>query len=575
MKVAIIGGGAGGLVTLKYLIQARKFLPTKPIEVRLFEAQDDIGGTFRYRSYEDSEQVSSKYLTTFSDLRPSPSDPDFLPISEYVVYLERYCKQFDLWRYIELRTKVTKLQRRERGGHIVSLTRPDGSKEDWECDAVAICTGLHVVPHTVPIKGIENVPKVLHSSEFKARKQFGKDTNVVVLGVGETGMDMAHLAVTWPTASVTLCHRNGFLCGPKIVPNPVLLGFIQPSPKPIPTDVSTASLFESMYVHPIMKKSWLPWAYYDAFVKNTLWLVGGSKYGIDQWVGGLPDKEYHTANLFFAKSDRAIPYISAPYRSNSLLHRIRRCIAQVPIPPTNGRVIDLAPWPDYIDKDGIIHFIDNGRPEAERMRNVKRKVDVLVMATGYSQEFPFLDETYPRPDDADIRNVWQSGDETVGFIGFVRPSFGAIPPLAEFQAQLWVLALLNMLPHELKPEDHYLLRMRESKNHRIQYCVDHENYAYQLAVDMESAPSAAYMLTRGPKMFLTWALGANFNTKFRIIGPWAFDGAEHIMKTELWSTITRRGGFFGLVVLSAIPMSIFGTINFLVWCLSSIGLMRG
>lgn len=48
-------------------------------------------------------------------------------------------------------------------------------------------------------------------------------------------------------------------------------------------------------------------------------------------------------------------------------------------------------------------------------------------------------------------------------------------------------------------------------------------------------------------MFLTWALGANFNTKFRIIGPWAFDGAEEIMKTELWSTITRRGGFFGML----------------------------
>ncbi|RFU24649.1 hypothetical protein B7463_g11692, partial [Scytalidium lignicola] len=530
MKVAVIGGGAGGLVTLKYLTQAPQFLPTKRIDIRLFEAQDAIGGTFRYRSYEDSEHVSSKYLTTFSDLRPSPNDPDFLPIPDYVAYLEKYCTRFDLWKYIELSTKVVKLQRRD-GGHIVSLMKPDGSTEDWECDAVAICTGLHVVPHTVSIKGIENVPKVLHSSEFKLRKQFGKDTNVVILGVGETGMDLAHLAVTSPTKSVTL------------VPNPVLFGCIQPQLKPIPTDVSTASLFESMYVHPIMRKSWIPWAYYDAFVKNTLWLVGGSRCGIDQWIGGLLDKDYHTAQLFFAKSDRAISYISAPYRSNSLIHRIRRTIAQVPIPPTNGRVIDLAPWPDHIDKDGIVHFTENSRPEAERMRTVKRKVDVLVMATGYTQEFPFLDETYPRPDDADIRQIWKTGDETVGFIGFVRPSFGAIPPLAEFQAQLWVLALLKQLPRQLKPEDHYRLHM--SKDNRIQYGVDHENYAYQLALDMESAPSAAYMFSRGPKMFITWALGANFNTKFRLIGPWAFNGAEKIMKTELWSTITRRGGFFG------------------------------
>jgi dimethylaniline monooxygenase (N-oxide forming) len=122
---------------------------------------------------------------------------------------------------------------------------------------------------------------------------------------------------------------------------------------------------------------------------------------------------------------------------------------------------------------------------------------------------------------------------------------GAIPPLAEFQAQLWILAIHNLLPHSLVPNDHYKLHV--SNEDRIQYGVDHENYAYQLALDMESAPSFSYMLTCGPRMFLTWALGANFNTKFRIIGPWAFDGAEEIMRTELWSTITRRGGFFGML----------------------------
>lgn len=94
------------------------------------------------------------------------------------------------------------------------------------------------------------------------------------------------------------------------------------------------------------------------------------------------------------------------------------------LPDTDNRIIDLAPWPSHIAEDGVVHFIDNGRPEAERMRDVKRKVDVLIFATGYDQAFPFLDETYPRPEDADIRRVWKAGDESVGYIGFVRPSFG-------------------------------------------------------------------------------------------------------------------------------------------------------
>jgi|SRR4051794_21171548 dimethylaniline monooxygenase (N-oxide forming) len=79
------------------------------------------------------------------------------------------------------------------------------------------------------------------------------------------------------------------------VPNPVLFGRFRSSGPDIPTDVVTASLFESMYVHPIMKKSLIPWRYYDAFVKYTLWLVSGTKHGIDQWIGGLPDEKYHTS----------------------------------------------------------------------------------------------------------------------------------------------------------------------------------------------------------------------------------------------------------------------------------------
>lgn len=61
MKVAVIGGGPGGLVTLKYLLQAHKFLSTKPIEVRLFEGGPEIGGTFRQRTYEDAEVNSPSF----------------------------------------------------------------------------------------------------------------------------------------------------------------------------------------------------------------------------------------------------------------------------------------------------------------------------------------------------------------------------------------------------------------------------------------------------------------------------------------------------------------------------------
>lgn len=60
MKVAVIGGGPSGLVTLKYLVQAHEFLGCEAVEARLFEYQPRVGGTFSARVYEDAE-VSGFY----------------------------------------------------------------------------------------------------------------------------------------------------------------------------------------------------------------------------------------------------------------------------------------------------------------------------------------------------------------------------------------------------------------------------------------------------------------------------------------------------------------------------------
>ena len=51
LKVAIIGGGPSGLVTLKTLLELGDRWPDVEVRASLFEAEDSIGGTFRYRSY--------------------------------------------------------------------------------------------------------------------------------------------------------------------------------------------------------------------------------------------------------------------------------------------------------------------------------------------------------------------------------------------------------------------------------------------------------------------------------------------------------------------------------------------
>lgn len=221
MRVAVIGGGPSGLVQLKVLATAHRCLDSiEPFEVKLFESYDKVGGVFLHHVYEDAELVSSKFLTCFSDFSPRQGDNDFMSSERYREYLSEYADHFDLWQYIHLSTRVTGVRRGGQGGHSVSYKGPDGKEVEWECDAIAVCSGVHSSPNIPDIPGLEHVPTVIHSQDFKKREQLGEDKNVLILGSGETGCDMCYLAITSPTKTVTLSHRNGWIGAPKVKGSP-------------------------------------------------------------------------------------------------------------------------------------------------------------------------------------------------------------------------------------------------------------------------------------------------------------------------------------------------------------------
>ena len=86
---------------------------------------------------------------------------------------------------------------------------------------IAICTGLHVSASIPVVPGIEHVlqqrslegkldasPAVFHSVEYKSRSQLS-GRRVMILGTGETGMDLAYEAVKAGAEEVVLCSRSG------------------------------------------------------------------------------------------------------------------------------------------------------------------------------------------------------------------------------------------------------------------------------------------------------------------------------------------------------------------------------
>ncbi|TFY82963.1 hypothetical protein EWM64_g1049 [Hericium alpestre] len=495
MKVAVIGAGPAGLVTCKTLVQAAT--PQFPFDPVILEQEDDIGGTFRYRSYQ---------LTSFSDFRLPLDHTDHLTLEEYVDYLRAYAKHFDVYDRIQLGCKVLNISRHPEGGHLVTFLWQSSITsglsnlvpETLHVAYVAICTGLHVSPAVPDIPGIEHVlnnhegdskPAVFHSAQYKSRSQLA-GRRVMILGTGETGMDLAYESAKAGAKEVVLCSRAGFLSFPKILNDFEVLGFKFESKNPVPIDSLITNLAETAYV-----------------------------------------------------SHKAMPYINRPYRNRpAIMDRISRYIdPPEDLPPVTDFTVDLAPFPSHFLPSGRAVFPMSKRKDAIRMMGRDVRPDTVIYATGYKQEFPFFDEAdgYPRPSEADIRNVAKTGGEDVGFIGFVRPGVGAIPPIAEMQAFFWISLIKGQIQQPLTPP-HYHLLVKETA--RIKYGVDHSAYMSTLAKDIGAAPGLWELWWKyGTHVLLCYCFGAAFTAFYRLVGPFQTNKVVPVIKTELWDTVTRRG----------------------------------
>ncbi|MCO5566247.1 hypothetical protein L7F22_019923 [Adiantum nelumboides] len=536
LKVAIVGGGPSGLVTLKTLLDLADRHSDIQVEASLFEAEDAIGGTFRYRSYQNAQLVSSKQLTAFSDFRLPLNAPDHLSLNKYVEYLQDYVNHFKLQQRAHrflLNTRVVHICRTSasdsiKNGHVVTWQTADGKQHTDTFTHLSLCSGLHVTPSYPEIPGVPPLTKTpieelkqkqdekatkeevktqgallsesqgrivaLHSSSYKSPEIY-KNKRVLILGTGETGMDMGYEAVKARAKEIVMCTREG------------------------------------------------------------------TEAGCNQWVGELPPERLGRAYTFLNKSNKAIPYINRSWKKR---HWALEKFARYLDPPTvsaDEPGIDLAPFPSHILPSGEVVFRRNNRKESKRMGNRHFKPDVIVFATGYTQEFPFLDDSngaYPVPADAHCRDVFAYDDPSVSFIGFTRPGVGAIPPQAEMCAQLWSLVIAGKLE---APKDvgHYYLLARPQA--RIKYGVDYSSYVSQLARDMGSAPSLWDLWREyGILVLFIYCFSASFPTHYRLVGPWRDSSAVEIEKTEILETITRRG-FGGNMMMGVIPMAFYAVVN--------------
>ncbi|KAI6227381.1 Dimethylaniline monooxygenase [N-oxide-forming] [Aphelenchoides fujianensis] len=187
-RCAIIGAGVSGFPAGRWALA----YGWEPV---IFEMQEETGGLWRYKE-EDSEVSTvmkstvintSKEMTAYSDFPPPATDANYMHNTKLLKYLRDYAEAHG-----HRVNSVRKAPDYEQTGRwVVHFTDNNGEEKEETFDAVLSAVGHHAHPNIPQFPGQEEFQgKIIHSKQYRDHRGY-EDKNVVVLGVGNSGLDVA------------------------------------------------------------------------------------------------------------------------------------------------------------------------------------------------------------------------------------------------------------------------------------------------------------------------------------------------------------------------------------------------
>ncbi|KAJ8376353.1 hypothetical protein SKAU_G00069330 [Synaphobranchus kaupii] len=492
-RVAVIGAGSSGLACIKCCLD-------EGLEPVCFESSDDIGGLWRYKEKPEPGRAniyrslicnSSKEMLSYSDFPPPAELPNNMHHSQLLQYLHLYVEHFDLLQHIHFQTTVCCVKQGKDFSHsgqwVVETEKKGGDKETHIFDAVMVSTGHYTQPH-LPLKDFPGIDtfagQYFHSWEYHfAQDLQGK--RIVVVGIGNSGADIA-VDSSRVSEQVYLSTRRGAWVVSRIGDNG------------LPADlIKGARLF-------MLVQRYLP-SLADHFIVQKL-----NQHLNHRLYGLLPLHGF---------------YKQIPVVNDDLPGRI-----------ISGRVVVK---PNVREFRGSSVVFEDG--------SVVDKVDVVVFATGYNYDFPFLPSSLKTKAGYRLslyKQVFPPSVEcpTLAVIGFIH-ALGAIIPLAEMQAR-WATRVFAGL-HKLPPEKCMFLDIEKEtmEMHQRFACsdrnplqVDYVSYMDELAQQVGVQPNFLGLLLRDPRLGLSVLLGPCTPYQYRLRGPGQWAGARQAILTQ-WERV--------------------------------------
>lgn len=516
-RLAIIGGGSSGLITLRYALEE-----LAEWEICCFEKTSDIVGCWG-NPPPGFVSTSTRYTTQFScfqsyepvvlrdnqDCKGTQQCPDFFNGSEYGRYLTEFADTFRLRSHIRLNSIVTAVEPGDEGWKLTIDCQGETHTEEFS--AVVFCTGL-----VNQIRPLECSVETLRTID---PEQPIENRTIVVIGGGESGVDMAHrLAQPEMGNNVFLSLRSGIRVSPRYHPI-----------RGVPSDFLRNRLLLSF--HPGLRNTLgeLFVRFRISFRKVLERMFPGSAHSPPpQDASAAERRRYWDLALTNAARDQLFNV----YHNKS---------------------------DDFLDDVGAGRLQIIGAPASDDYRRfrtfdqsgeVEVDPDLIVPAIGFRAGLDVITGGRIRPSDFFLGCVHTEYDNLFA-IGFTRPVIGNIPTISEMQARYVCGQISGRYPREPHIQEvHQQERQTLSQRYRKLdtenvYPVEMFPYCDQLARRMQCYPSFARIgsLSRWARMMLCPATTIHYSDEYLngtmslrepIHLPWTFTFIMLLLKPVDW-----------------------------------------
>uniref|UniRef100_A0A914I249 Flavin-containing monooxygenase n=1 Tax=Globodera rostochiensis TaxID=31243 RepID=A0A914I249_GLORO len=450
-------------------------------DVVCYEKTSQIGGLWNYRpnNVDCATVMASTVINTSKEMM---AYSDFPPPCEFPNFMHHSYVQKYLQMYAH---KFNLLQYIEFNTVVTKMTLNDkiwhvelSNGKSGKFDAAMLCTGHHCEPLIPEIPGLINFKgQVLHANQYRDYKGF-EGKRVFILGIGNSALDIG-VELAKIAKNVIISTRRGTWVFNRVIQNG------------LPYDV----VYQSRFYQWMM--SILPWTIANDFHEHRM------QQRMDHDMYGL-----RPAHRFFQQH---------PAVNDSLANLL-----------ASGQ-ITIANDISSIGEHSIC--VKDGREFG---------TDVLILCTGYTFGFPFIDppELIPTKSQNDVdlyKYVFPPSNcvaKRLAVIGLVQP-IGSVAPIAEMQAR-WAAAIFSArleLPDEAEMRVN-IARTRatmrrqyfESSKHTLQ--VPFIPYMDELAELVGCMPKIKKILMDEPKLGLRIFFGPNVPYIYRISGPNKWNNAK-------------------------------------------------